>query len=209
MNRDAPSIFIMTSVLAVSTLIGGCASGGGGSARSTSPYSTPSEDSRNTLKAQELTQQGVKLLDQNPERAEALFREALTHDIMHGPGHCNLGVMHLRAGRLFEAASEFEWARKLMPGHPDPRMNLALALERAGRIDEALCTYDTALEVYPNHMPTMQALCRLQLRHDRPDGRTKDMLQQIALGGQDASWRTWAQSQLIKLDARDRQPPAG
>jgi len=117
--------------------------------------------------------------------------------------------MHLRAGRLFEAASEFEWARKLMPGHPDPRMNLALTLERAGRVEEALCTYDTALEVYPNHMPTMQALSRLQLRHGKPDGRTKDMLQQIALGGQDESWRTWAQGQLINLEAADRSPPPG
>ena len=35
-----------------------------------------------------------------------------------------------------------------MPGHPGPRMNLALTLERAGRIDEAMATYDTALEVY-------------------------------------------------------------
>lgn len=41
------------------------------------------------------------------------------------------------AGWLHKAASEFEWARKLMPGYPDPRLNLAMTLEEAGRIDEA------------------------------------------------------------------------
>jgi len=204
MNRAASSILSMSLVLLPPMLCEGCASGGGGrSERSTSPYSTPSEDSRNTLKAQELTQQGVKVMDDDPEKAEAFFREALTHDIMYGPGHSNLGVMHLKKGLLFEAASEFEWARKLMPGHPDPRMNLALTLERAGRVDEALCTYDTALEVYPNHMPTIQALSRLQLRHGKSDARTKDMLQQIALGGQDSSWRNWAKGQLINFETTD------
>jgi len=34
-----------------------------------------------------------------------------------------------------------------MPGHPDPRMNLALTLEQAGRTDETIQTYKTALEV--------------------------------------------------------------
>jgi len=45
-----------------------------------------------------------------------------------------------------------------MPGHPDPRMNLALTLERAGRTDEAIQTYKTALEVFPGHVPTEQAV---------------------------------------------------
>jgi len=200
MNRVVFSILIVTVVPI--GLACGCASTGraGGTVRSNSPYSTPNEASRNTVKAQELTQEGVRVMDDDAVKAEGFFREALSHDIMFGPAHCNLGVIHLEAGRLFEAASEFEWARKLMPGHPDPRMNLALTLEKAGRIDEALCTYDTALEIYPNHMPTMQALSRLQLRNGKPDQRTRDMLQQIALGGQDESWRTWAQRQLLWLE---------
>ena len=85
-----------------------------------------------------------------------------------------------------------------MPGHPDPRMNLALTLERAGRIDEALDTYETALEVYPNHLPTVQALVRLQLRYDRADGRTTKMLKEIALRGETSQWRQWARSQMTR-----------
>lgn len=86
-----------------------------------------------------------------------------------------------------------------MPGHPDPRMNLAVTLERAGRIDEALATYDSALEVYPGHVPTMQALARMQLRQQHTDDRTPRMLREIALAGETPQWRQWAQWQLTKL----------
>ena len=84
-----------------------------------------------------------------------------------------------------------------MPGHPDPRMNLALTLERAGRIDEAMATYDTALEVYPNHLPTIQALARIQLSHSRTDDRTSDFLKEIALRS-GPEWRHWARQQMTR-----------
>ena len=162
-----------------------------------SPYQTPHEAARNPLRAQELTQQAADFLDDDPEKAERLLREALSADLYHGPAHNNLGVLYLSQSKLYEAANEFEWARKLMPGHPDPRMNLALTLQRAGRIDEALATYDTALEVYPNHLPTIQALARLQLRHHRTDDRTPGFLKEIALrGGRD--WQQWARRQMTQ-----------
>ncbi len=162
-----------------------------------SPYQTPSGAARNPLKAQQLTQEAAKLIDTDPERAERLLRDALTADLHYGPAHNDLGVIYLANGQLYEAAHEFEWARKLMPGHPDPRMNLALTLERAGRIDEAMATYDTALEVYPNHLPTIQALARLQLRRGRPDDRTPGFLKEIALRS-DAEWQRWARQQMTR-----------
>lgn len=110
-----------------------------------------------------------------------------------------MGVLCLQRGQLYEAANEFEWARKLMPGHPDPRMNLALTLERAGRLDEALATYNTALEVYPNHVPTTEALARLQVRSRRTDERTMGFLREIALTGETEQWREWAKGQLTML----------
>ena len=161
------------------------------------PYQTPREGARNPLRAQELTQQAAELLDDDPEKAERRLREALRADLYHGPAHNNLGVVYLTQSKLYEAANEFEWARKLMPGHPDPRMNLALTLERAGRIDEALATYGTALEVYPNHLPTIQALARLQLRHRRPDDRTPGFLKEIALRS-GPQWQQWARQQMTR-----------
>lgn len=161
------------------------------------PYQTPQEGARNPLRAQELSQQAADLLDDDPQKAERLLRQALSADLYHGPAHNNLGVLYLSQSKLYEAANEFEWARKLMPGHPDPRMNLALTLERAGRIDEALATYDTALEVYPNHLPTIQALARLQLRHNRTDDRTAGFLKEVALRGE-PQWQAWARRQMLR-----------
>jgi Flp pilus assembly protein TadD len=128
---------------------------------------------------------------------------------MYSSSSCHPGTAHLRRGRTYEAANEFEWARKLMPGHPDPRMNLAITLESVGRVDEALAAYDSALEVYPNHLPTIQALAKLQLRRNCTDERTAEFLREIALRGEDATWREWAQMQLSRIDtARDVAPSA-
>ena len=143
--------------------------------------------------------EAVELLQSDPVKAEQLLKQALTLDTFYGPAHNNLGTLLLHRNMLYEAANEFEWARKLMPGHPDPRMNLALTLERAGRIDEALATYNSALEAYAGHIPTMQALAQLQLRHKRTDERTLGMLKEIALSGETDQWRQWAQGQMTKF----------
>ncbi|MBC7834878.1 MAG: tetratricopeptide repeat protein, partial [Phycisphaerales bacterium] len=169
------------------------------------PYAPLTELQRDPARAQRLTLEATEFIDSDSEQAEKLLREALTFDLYHGPAHNNLGAIFLQRGLLFEAAGEFEWARKLMPGHPDPRLNLALTLEQAGRTDEAISTYATALEVYPEHLPTMQALSRLRIM----SGRTADtgsepslafMLDQIALRGDSHHWKSWARTQRLKLD---------
>ncbi|MEQ8845485.1 MAG: tetratricopeptide repeat protein [Phycisphaerales bacterium] len=106
-------------------------------------------------------------------------------------------VLLLERGDLYEAANEFEWARRLMPGHPDPRMNLALTLEKAGRVDEALAQYRRALEVHPGHRPTVQALTRLEVRAGRTNDQTTERLETISLEGETEAWQTWARSQLL------------
>lgn len=54
---------------------------------------------------------------------------ALTADLNHSPAHNNLGVVDLGQQKLYKAASEAEWAKKLIPGHPDLRVNLGLLME--------------------------------------------------------------------------------
>lgn len=170
------------------------------------PYTPLTDGDRNPAEAQRLTLAAAEIAADDPARAEAMLREALTADLYHGPAHNNLGVLYLQQGKLYEAAGEFEWARKLMPGHPDPRMNLALVLERAGRIDEAITTYRTALEVYPDHLPTVQALARIQLMHGRADDTTPGMLEQIALRGETQAWRDWAVAQRWRAEGREHRP---
>ena len=183
------------AILAVIIFLGipGCASTTRG------PYAVQSEIGRDPQRAQALNLQAADLLSIDPERAETLLTKALAADLYHGPTHNNLGVLYLEQGKLYEAASEFEWARKLLPGHPDPRLNLAVALERAGKIDDAMETYRTALEVYPGHLPTIQALVRCQIRHGRTDDSTRAMLEEITLRSTEPSWIAWSQRQHSRL----------
>src|SRR5262249_24667007 len=140
------------------------------------------------------------LVFNKPDQAEKLLREALALDLYHGPAHNNLGVIYLKQGKLYEAAGEFEWAKKLMPESADPRMNLALVLEKAGRLDDALDGYRSALAVQPEHLATMQSLARLQIRSGRPDAQTSRLLDQIALRGETDEWKNWGRLQRIKLN---------
>lgn len=169
--------------------LSGCA------APSSGPYAPRTETQRDTAGSERLAHEAAAVLDTNPAKAETLLRDALTADLYNGPAHNNLGVLYLKAGKLYEAAGEFEWARKMMPGAPDPRLNLALTLERAGRTNEALDTYRTALEVYPGHIRTIEALARLQIRSDKIDHQTPDYLREIALRGETERWKEWARVQ--------------
>lgn len=162
------------------------------------PYTPPSSASRDTARAQELNREAADLLDTAPVQAEALLREALTADLFFGPAHNNLGVLFLEQGKLYEAAGEFEWAKKLMPGHPDPRVNLALVMERAGRVDEALAGYGAALEVWPGYLPALQGIASLTLRAgDQNDPRLRGWLEEVALRGEGA-WKEWARNQIVR-----------
>jgi Flp pilus assembly protein TadD len=180
------------ALLALAFLLPACAS------RTPAPYRPLAELDRDPLRAERLAADAGKILTSNPEKAESLLQDALTADLYCGPAHNNLGVLYLNQGRLYEAAGEFEWARKLLPGHPDPRMNLAYTLELAGKDDEALSTYAAALDLQPGHVATLQAITRLQIKSNKPDEKTTQRLQTIALQGDTPEWRDWARLELAK-----------
>lgn len=166
--------------------------------RELGPYQPQQAALRDSARAEALNREAAELLDSDPERAEQLLREALTADLFFGPAHNNLGVLFLERGKLYEAASEFEWARKLLPGHPDPRVNLALALESAGKTAEALAAYDAALEVYPGYLPALMGAASLTLRSCREEGRMHEWLETIAFRAEEEHWRDWARERLAR-----------
>lgn len=166
-------------------------------AAQTGPYSPPRETERNTTQAEQLNRDAADLITSEPAQAEALLRAALTADIFFGPAHNNLGVVFLGRGQLYEAANEFEWARKLMPGHPDPRVNLALCMERAGRVDDAIASYEAALEVWPDYLPAVQGIALATVRAKREDARLAAWLACIAAREKSASWQEWARREQV------------
>ena len=172
-------------------LLGACASARSG------PYLPPAAVVRDAARAEQLSREATDLIPGHLEAAERLLREALTADLFHGPAHNNLGVVFLKEGKLYEAAQEFEWAKKLMPGHPDPRVNLALVMEAAGRTDDALGAYASALEVRSEYLPAIQGAARLLVRQSRDDDRLPQWLEEIAYRA-DASWAAWARTALAR-----------
>jgi tetratricopeptide (TPR) repeat protein len=209
---DVLRLLILAAV-PLAAIVPGC----GGS--SSSVYTASDPQRRDPSRADQLNLEAAGLMVSDPAKAEALLREALTADLYHGPAHNNLGVLFLKQDRLYEAAGEFEWARKLLPGHPDPRLNLSLTLESAGRFDQAADHARTALQIHPGHIASLQQLTRLELMHPnvvnpgkaRPD-RTSNArdpearetlranLNEIALRGESSAWKDWARLQLVKLD---------
>lgn len=180
---------------------------GGGCARSAKgPYDPAGEGARDPRRADELNAQAADLITRDPDRAEALLREALTCDLWHGPAHNNLGVVLLAKGRLYDAAAEFEWAKKLMPASPDPRINLALVLDKAGRCEDAVAAARAAVDLSSDHLPSLQTLARLQIGCDRADASTIATLDKIAFMTTDEPWREWAISNRIRLAARTDAP---
>lgn len=190
------SVACVAGVLAacVMPLTGGCESSG-------EALGSGAAMVRNSAEAQRLTDLAMEEVDRDPAAAERLLRRAIDADAFHGPAHNNLGVLLLRGPepRLYEAAQRFEWARKLMPGNPDPRANLALTLERAGQSDEALACYRSALDVAPEHVPALQGLAAIQIRAGRPDAATRRALGIIAVQGTTEHWRHWARLQAAKI----------
>lgn len=166
------------------------------------PYSPPTEVERNSTKAERLSREAADLIPDDLAEAERLLREALTADLFHGPAHNNLGVVFLKQEKLYEAAQEFEWAKKLMPGHPDPRVNLALVMESAGRTEDAVSAYASALQVRSEYMPAMQGMARLMVREGREDARLAALLDEISLRGGSEEWRAWARAEAASAGAR-------
>lgn len=150
---------------------------------------------RNQQLAAKLNAQASDSIDSDPEAAMVLLRQALEADLYYGPAHNNIGVILLNRGELYEAAEELDWARRLMPGHPDPRINLGLALESGGKIEEALDAYASAIEVYPGYLPAIQAMARLQIRSGLEDEWTLELLHDIWQRGEEP-WSIWARDRV-------------
>lgn len=163
------------------------------------PYAPPSEERRDTARAVELNREAEEVWQADSAKAERLLREALTADLFHGPSHNNLGLLHYRAGRLYEAAHEFEWARQLLPGNPDPRVHLGLVLARAGRTSDAVEAYEDALDIAPEHLPAIQGLALALAKDRRDDGRLAELFDAIVMRTESSEWRTWAEDQRARL----------
>lgn len=188
------SALLLTGLLAITLTACGKARG---------PYTSTAEQRRDIAAAERIYQHAVQeIADRDFASAETLLREALTQDLYHGPAHNNLGVILLQQGKLYDAAEEFEWSRKLMPGHPEPRVNLAITLERGGRHQDALEAAQSALDVRPGHLGALKAVAWISIQEGQGDQSTLDHLDAIIARAEEPTWQSWARQERIRLAAK-------
>lgn len=158
------------------------------------------EPGRNTELARKANQEGLAHLEAGElEAARTAFRKSLTADIEFGPAHNNLGKVLYAQQKWYEAAWEFEYARKLMAKHPAPPNNLGLVLERAGELDRAVECYRGAVALAPDNVAYRANLVRgLIRRGDRTDEVVK-LLRTLVKTDDRPTWRRWAEKQLATM----------
>lgn len=167
------------------------------------PYRTVSVDpGRDTATAERLNAQGLKhLADDDIEHAEQAFARALTADVEYGPAHNNLGKVFYQKRDWYRAAWEFEYAKKLLPQHPEPRNNLGLVLENAGEYDRAIEQYRESVALAPENMEYTANLARAMIRRGDRTKEVHDLLSQILAKDTRPAWLIWAQQQQLAMDA--------
>jgi tetratricopeptide (TPR) repeat protein len=165
------------------------------------PYQSDGSAARDVPRSDALYRQSLPILHSDPAQAEALLRQALGFDLYNGSAHNNLGVLLLAEHHLYDAAEEFEWARTLLPGHPEPRVNLAIALEQGGKPADALDAARSALEARPGNLPAIETIALIQVREHCADATTLADLHDIMLRSADPTWRHWAERQSVALHA--------
>jgi len=178
--RRARRVWACGAVLALGVF--GCA----GPGRAVAP-------SRDRLRADGLNQRALALIDAGDYAAAfASLESAVSADPWSGAVRNNLGLVHLKLGRPFEAAQEFQNAIRLLPRSSAPRSNLGILLEKAGLYPEAEAQLLAALEAAPEDVEIIGALARLRVRQNRFDSQTLAWLKTVAAAENDPVWRDWA-----------------
>jgi len=132
-NRKAGKVraHLLAMVIAVSQLAlhAGCAS-----QDTTHEYHTVLPSTlRSAEHAKTCNERGLTLVEAGKlDEAEGAFREALLADIGYAAAHNNLGLILLEQGRFYEAALEFDQAKRLAPQAVEPIVNLARLYEAVG-----------------------------------------------------------------------------
>ena len=99
---------------------------------------------------------------------ETLWRDTLRRNPGAWLAHNNLGILLAERGSTEDAASHFERALALYPGHSGARANLGYLQERMGRDAEAAATLEAAAAARPEDADVRVHLVRTLLRLGRP-----------------------------------------
>lgn len=149
---------------------------------------------------------GLKALEEDDlEKAEQSFKQALEADVMFGPAHNNLGKVYFTRKLYYKAAWEYQYAIKLMPHHPEPKYNLGLVYESVGKIDEAVDLYSEARELEPDNPILIGNIARARVKRGDKGIEIRDLLAELLLKDTRPDWLIWARDKLALMKAPAEQ----
>ena len=184
------------AIVLCALLVTGCATGNHRAGLRHDRASGP----QNQQAACSMNEEGLRLLEEGDiEDAEERFRKALDHDLYYAPAHNNLGLTLLDQDEYYEAALEFDFARRLMPRAIEPRNNLGILYEELGRLGRACGEYEAALNLNPDSLITMRHLARAYVKANKKDEKLTTLLEKILLIPDGDAWDLWARGQLIRV----------
>lgn len=138
------------------------------------------------------------MADGKEAEAEAMFKQALTADVMYGPAHNELGLLYYHQKKMYPAAWEFQYAAKLMPNRPEPRNNLGMVLEAAGKLDDAVESYNKAIAMAPDSAQIIGNLVRARIRRGDTGMDVNTLLAKLVERDTRPEWLNWARERLSR-----------
>ena len=184
MTRIMPILLLML-------VAAGCSSTRGG--RAYDLYEAAPAEPGDAVAARVDHERALAELDAGDEAAaEAALRRALAADVMFGPAHNTLGTLFYRQGRLYEAAWEFQYAAKLMPGRAEPLNNLGLVFERVGKLGDAEASYGRALDLEPDNVEVLGNFARARHRQGDESPEMAELLRRLIRLDLRPQWLDWA-----------------
>lgn len=99
----------------------------------------------------------------NPEKAEALYREAAAKNPLFYQPEMNLGLLLAKTGKTEEAIIHLENALRIRPWHPDIHRNLGLAYAKTEEYETALRHMKNAARLRGNSPVAKQELNLLRM----------------------------------------------
>lgn len=99
---------------------------------------------------------------------DTIWRDTLAKNPNCFVAHSNLGLHLHQQGRLAEAISHLQRARKLQPAFAEIHNNLGNALRDQGQLDQARALYEQALQIRPNLAQAHYNLGALLLLQQQP-----------------------------------------
>lgn len=169
--------------------------------RTTAGYETIAGESlRDSESARQYNAAGMQAIDNDDlEKAEQAFKQALEADVMFGPAHNNLGKLYHTQELLYKAAWEYQYAIKLMPYHPEPKYNLGLVYESVGKLDEAIALYDQARIIEPDNPVLIGNFARARFKRGDKDPDMRYLLSELLLKDTRPEWIDWAKNKQVLM----------